>query len=216
MYVTTLACFVISKNFNICRHVCLPDCNNSDCIRRNVWNLIFQYLLQFCEENQVLLKSDNHVRYFTKLHTCIYHSSSSALLIQINISNKLSKNISWDNFFETPSLFQIMKTNGNGRQAPDENVILRLRFACSINNFTKTFGIFHSYSFSTQQILPERNRMLVYAYIKSLLVVLIDTWTKTPLPAAHINSWCYSLRTTTCSKIPSSNLCVTERKINTN
>jgi hypothetical protein len=41
--------------------------------------------------------------------------------------------------------------------------------------------------------------MLLYTYIVSVLVVLIDTWTKTPLPAAHFNSWSNSLPTTTCS-----------------
>lgn len=41
----------------------------------------------------------------------------------------------------------------------------------------------------------------------SLLVVVIDIWTKTPLPFAHVNSWFKSISTKTCSGEPDSDIC---------
>jgi hypothetical protein len=55
--------------------------------------------------------------------------------------------------------------------------------------------------FRQQQRLRERTSMVCYMYIVCLLVVLIEIWA-----TSHINSWPNSLRTTTCSREPDSNL----------
>jgi len=46
--------------------------------------------------------------------------------------------------------------------------------------------------------------MLSSAHIVSIPVALIETWTKTLLPAAQVNSWSNSIHTTTCSGEPDS------------
>ena len=49
-------------------------------------------------------------------------------------------------------------------------------------------------AFSKIQLLGEHTSKLCYRFFLSLLVVLIDTSTKTPLAVAHVISWSISLR----------------------
>ena len=65
---------------------------------------------------------------------------------------------------------------------------------------------------SRQQRLCKRTSMKNCNISLFLLVVVIDTWTKTPLPIAHVNSWFNSIRTTTCSGKPDSDIWIFKTK----
>jgi len=80
-----------------------------------------------------------------------------------------------------------------------------MRFACLITKCTNTQSEYVTLiALRHQQRFRQRTSMLSSTHIVSLLVNLIDAWTKTPLPAAQVNSWSNSLHITTCSGEPNS------------
>jgi len=63
--------------------------------------------------------------------------------------------------------------------------------------YKHTLRIFNTYCFTTVTTILLTH--LTSTHILSILVALIDTWTKTPLSTAQVNSWSNSIHTTTCS-----------------
>ena len=67
--------------------------------------------------------------------------------------------------------------------------------ACWITKPAHTYSGYKTpVTFSMIQLIGEHTSKLCYKFILSLLVVLIDTLTKTPLAVAHVISWSISLR----------------------
>ena len=56
-------------------------------------------------------------------------------------------------------------------------------------------------------------QIYVYKTLFNLPIFFVEIWTKTPLPAAHVNSWSSYLRTTTLSVKPDSKLSKPKTKI---
>ena len=55
-------------------------------------------------------------------------------------------------------------------------------------------------------------QIYIYKTLFNLPIFLLEFWTKTPLPAAHVNSWSNYLRSTTHSIEPDSKLSKPETK----
>jgi hypothetical protein len=65
-----------------------------------------------------------------------------------------------------------------------------MRFACCISKGVNTQSeSLTMIDFQQQQCLLGSIPLLSYTYIVYLVVALIENLTKTPLPAAHVNSW---------------------------
>jgi len=76
-------------------------------------------------------------------------------------------------------------------------------FVCWISNGTNTQSDYLKFIIlQQQQMLRKHTTIFCYTYIGYLAVVFIENWTKTPVPAAHVNSWSDSLRSATCSGEP--------------
>jgi hypothetical protein len=58
---------------------------------------------------------------------------------------------------------------GTARQATDDNITQRMRFACWITKATDTLGIFNTYSFSTGIMVTRTRLSVTYTYIASLI-----------------------------------------------
>ena len=75
------------------------------------------------------------------------------------------------------------------RQATNEIVTRSKRFACCISKSVNTQSeSLTMIDFQQQQCLLQSTSLLSYAFLVYLVVVLNENLTKTPLPAAHVNS----------------------------
>ena len=166
------------------------------------WNFIFYYLWKVCGENKIHLKHDKHVGYFSKgrPHLSKYLVSSSEIK---NISHTMLK-ITKDNLClitsKTLLFLKQHKRYSRKRQATVENIVRLLRFSCCNTKSTN-----HNQNIEHKFLLNNSNngkanelQRYVYMHIAYFFGALIDIWTKTPLPVAHV-SWSISLCTTTCS-----------------
>jgi hypothetical protein len=152
----------------------------------------------------VPFKPNKQITQFTWRHICIYFNISSVFINVRNVSSTLcteiKKHVVCSMVFETLAYFKSCKRYCRVRQATDEDIIRRMRCANNQSAYLKLFDL------QKQQQLSERSPNLRYKYIMSITLVWIGNWTKTPLPAFHVNSWFNSLHTTTCSADPDYNL----------
>ena len=71
------------------------------------------------------------------------------------VSGKENQNIGTSDVYE-----MMWKKHGRAREATDDNIIRRMRFACSITKATYTQGICNAYCFSTATVVT-RTRLSV-------------------------------------------------------
>jgi hypothetical protein len=78
----------------------------------------------------------------------------------------------FNNFFrKSPGLWDIVEKYGRSRQATDDNIIRRMRFACWINKAIDTHSEYVIFiAFPQQQWLLERASVLRYTYIACLVI----------------------------------------------
>ena len=142
-------------------------------------------------------------RLFYKGYTCIYHNISSVLLKVRKGSRKPNENAR-STFFVYFFWNRYNIWNNLKDAAEIYKTQMKLWYSacvCLVHNkvHKHKLRIFNNYYFTTTTTVHESTRYLSHAFMLSHLVYLIDIWTKTTLPSAHVNRWFSPLRTTTCS-----------------
>jgi hypothetical protein len=88
-------------------------------------------------------------------------------------------------FFRNRAVYEIMlKKYGTARQATDDSIIRRMRFACWITKATDTLRICNTYCFSTVTMV-KRTRLNVTCICRLPLLFALDL----PVAGCHIGSW---------------------------
>jgi len=85
-------------------------------------------------------------------------------------------------------------------KASDENIIRRMTLCVGYQR-VKTVKqiIWNLLFFNSNKRYIKTQQCYVIRTLGILLYFFIENWTKTPVPAAHVNSWSDSLRSATCS-----------------
>jgi hypothetical protein len=132
------------------------------------------------QEIQVSLKYDKNNGYLTwrPMYICNKYLAqffSGWEIFQTNVVEKIKTRILCSiTFFFRKScrVWNNVEKYGIARQATDDNIIRRMRFACWITKATDTHSEYVIFiAFSRQQWLRERASMLHYTYIACLVIV---------------------------------------------